>query len=66
MLLQGVIQPSTSPLAASLVLVKKMDGSYCFCVDYRKLNQVTKQDSHPLPRVDDLLDTLKDTVYLAL
>ena len=41
-----------------LVLVRKKDGSYRFCVDYRKLNQVTKQDSHPLPRVDDLLDAL--------
>ena len=58
MLSQGVIQPSTSPWASPLVLVKKKDGSYRFCVDYRKLNQVTKQDSQPLPRVDDLLDAL--------
>ena len=38
------------------LLVRKKEESYRFCVDYRKLNQVTKQDSHPLPRVDDLLD----------
>ena len=38
------------------MLVRKKEESYRFCVDYRKLNQVTKQDSHPLPRVDDLLD----------
>ena len=40
------------------MLVKKKDRSYRFCVDYRKLNLVTKQDAHPLPRVDDLLDSL--------
>ena len=58
MLSQGVVEPSTSPWASPIVLVKKKDGSYRFCVDYRKLNLVTKQDAHPLPRVDDLLDSL--------
>ena len=58
MLQQGVMQPSTSPSASPVVLVKKKDGSYRFCVDYRKLNLVTEQDAHPLPRVDDLLDSL--------
>ena len=58
MLSQGVVQPSNSPWASPIVLVKKKDGSYRFCVDYRKLNLITKPDAHPLPRVDDLLDAL--------
>ena len=53
MLDQAVIQPSISPRASPLVLVRKKDGKYRFCVDYRKLNSVTKKDARPLPMVDD-------------
>ena len=58
MLNQGVIQSSCSQRASPIVLVKRKDGSYRFCVDYRKLNSITKKDAHPLPRVDDLLNAL--------
>ena len=60
----GVIQPSTSPWSSPIVLVKKKDGSYRFCIDYRKLNSITKIDAHPLPRVDDLLEALNgNTIF---
>ena len=58
MLERDVIQPSSGPWAAPIVLVQKKDGTTRFCVDYRKLNNVTRKDAYPLPCIDDTLDTL--------
>ena len=58
MLEQGIIQPSQSPWSSPIVLVKKKNGKMRFCVDYRKLNKVTKRDAYSLPRIDEILDSL--------
>lgn len=58
MLKQGAVVPSKSPWSFPVVLVKKKDGSLRFCVDYRKLNNITKKDVYPLPRIDDSLNAL--------
>ncbi len=65
MLDRGVIEPCQSSWASPVVLVTKKDGSTRFCVDYRKVNEVTKKDAYPLPRIDDTVDALRASQYFS-
>ena len=63
MIRQGIVRPSTSPWSSPVVMVKKRDNTWRFCIDYRKLNAITHQDAYPLPRIDETLDSLSGSTY---
>jgi hypothetical protein len=63
MLDQGIIRPSKSPWTSPVVLVSKKNGKTRFCVDYRKLNSVTKKDAYSLPRIDEILDSMHNAKW---
>nr|GFC12498.1 putative reverse transcriptase domain-containing protein [Tanacetum cinerariifolium] len=61
---KGFIRPSSSPWGAPVLFVKKKDGSFRMCIDYRELNKLTLKNRYPLPRIDDLFDQLqRSSVY---
>ncbi|KAJ8372899.1 hypothetical protein AAFF_G00276030 [Aldrovandia affinis] len=61
----GIIQPSDSPWVSHGMLVHKKDGSLRFCVNYRRLNYVTRKDSYPLPRIDDAHDSVAGSTWFS-
>eukprot|EP00741_Cyanophora_paradoxa_P023799 tig00021621_g22988.t1 len=61
----GLIQPSQAAYGSPVVLAPKKDGTWRFCVDYRRLNAITERDVFPLPRIDDQLDRLRGSMIFS-
>jgi len=66
MLANDIIEPIMSPWASNVVIIRKKDGTYCFCIDYWRLNDITCKDSYPLPRIDDCLLSLGGACYFSM
>ena len=60
---KGIIRPSTSPCGSPIVLIPKKDGTWRMCVDFGALNKVSIKNRYPFPRINDLLDQLKESKF---
>ena len=65
MLSAGLIIPSTSPFASPVLLIQKKDGSWRFCVDYRRLNDITIKNIFPMPLIEEIIEELAGSAYFA-
>ena len=65
MLKNGIIKKSEGPWSSPVVIVTKKDGSARFCIDYRKINNITITDAHPLPRIDDVLEQFREAKWFS-
>lgn len=65
LLSKGLIRPSKSPYGAPVLLTRKKDGGWRFCIDYRALNAITVKNKYPLPRIDELFDRLEGAKYFS-
>ena len=65
MLKDGLIKESSCEWSSPIVVVKKKDGSNRICVDYRKLNAITKFDAYPMPSIDKMLDAIGNAKYIS-
>jgi hypothetical protein len=61
----GLIHPSVSPWGAPIIFIRKKDGSWRLCIDYRQLNKATIKNQYPLPRIDDLFDQMKGAMVFS-
>lgn len=64
LLATGLIQPNKSPFSSPIVLVKKKDGTWRMCIDYRELNRNTIKDKYSIPVIEELLDELQSSMVL--
>ncbi|KAD6796191.1 hypothetical protein E3N88_07087 [Mikania micrantha] len=62
---KGFIRPSFSPWGAPILFIKKKDGSFGMCIDYKELNKLTIKNRYPLPRIDDLFDQVQGAQYFS-
>jgi len=61
-----IIQPLVSPWSSPVMLVKKKDGYLRFCINYHRLNAITRKDVFPMPRIDYMLEQLKEKIFTTL